>query len=153
MTDFNFQLNTKLPTGALINVRALTAQEFSEHLIQLNEMVQEVVDLDAALVGASNIARGGLTGAAAAPAAAAPAAAVAAAPAGGTGLGNAQDRWGNSYQADLPGAPLTPRGPAVKRTATSKAGKPYSQWADPCEHPNFSGDRNPADKYERQFTN
>jgi len=152
MTDFNFQLNTKLPSGALINVRALTAEEFSEHLTQLNELVQEVVDLDAALVGASNIARGGLTGqpVSAGPAAAAPAAA---APAGGTGLGNAQDRWGNSYQADLPGAPLTPRGPAIKRTATSKAGKPYSQWADPCEHPNFVGDRNPADKYERQFTN
>jgi hypothetical protein len=147
MTDFNFQLNTKLPSGALINVRALTAEEFSEHLTQLNELAQEVVDLDAALVAASNVARGGLT--VQQPIVASPAA-VQTAPAG---LGTASDRWGNTYVDGAAGAPLTPRGPAIKRSATSKAGKPYSQWADPCEHPNYTGDRNPADKFERQFAN
>jgi hypothetical protein len=67
-----------------------------------------------------------------------------------------EGRWGDRYEHNLPNAPQTAWGPAVKKTAKSKSGKFYSRWIDPRDKsiPSVyaSGVReNPADLWEGEF--
>jgi hypothetical protein len=158
VTDFNFQLSTKLASGALVNIRAITAEEFIDHLKEFEgELSQLLVDTDATLVAASRVAAGGLTGIAPAPAAVAQAPVAQGfdtsnphggftPPAAAAGVSlEGTDRFGNSYYQGHPKAPLTPRGPALLKFATSREGKPYAVFVDPCKGTQFRGDRKPAD--------
>lgn len=43
-----------------------------------------------------------------------------------------QDRFGNTWEYNAPDAPSSPRGPMVKGTKKSKAGKDYTMWYDPA---------------------
>lgn len=87
------------------------------------------------------------------PAQSAPAPQAQAAPAGVT---VEEGRWGDRYEHNLPNAPQTAYGPAVKKTAKAKSGKFYSRWIDPRDKsiPSVyaSGVReNPADLWEGEF--
>jgi hypothetical protein len=62
----------------------------------------------------------------AAPAPAAPA------PAGNTQPFTKQDRYGNTFEYNLPDAPMSPRGPMVKATRKKRAGGTYTMWLDPA---------------------
>ena len=67
-----------------------------------------------------------------------------------------EDKWGGRYEHNLPNAPQTQWGPAVKKTAKAKSGKFYSRWIDPRDKsiPSVyaSGQRdNPADLWEGSF--
>lgn len=67
-----------------------------------------------------------------------------------------EGRWGDRYEHNLPNAPQTAYGPAVKKTAKAKSGKFYSRWIDPRDKsiPSVyaSGVRdNPADLWEGEF--
>lgn len=67
-----------------------------------------------------------------------------------------EGRWGDRYEHNLPNAPQTQYGPAVKKTAKAKSGKFYSRWIDPRDKsiPSVyaSGQReNPADLWEGSF--
>jgi hypothetical protein len=59
------------------------------------------------------------------------------APAAPSPAGNAQpftkqDRYGNTYEHNLPDAPMSPRGPMVKATRKKRAGGTYTMWLDPA---------------------
>lgn len=76
--------------------------------------------------------------------------------AGAAGGAVEEDRWGGRYEHNLPNAPQTQWGPAVKKTAKAKSGKFYSRWIDPRDKsiPSVyaSGQHeNPADLWEGEF--
>jgi hypothetical protein len=67
----------------------------------------------------------------------APSAPAAPAPAAPPAAGNAQpftrqDRYGNTFEYNLPDAPMSPRGPMVKATRKKRAGGTYTMWLDPA---------------------
>ncbi|MEW1959805.1 hypothetical protein [Kineococcus sp. NPDC059986] len=163
--EFNFQLSSKLHTGGLVNIRAVTAEEFADHLKEFEgDLTQLVADTDATLVSASRVAAGGLTGV---PVAAPPAAPQGyqggyqapaqggfvppAANAGGDKVLEGTDRYGNRYYSGHPKAPMTNRGPALLKFATSQQGKPYAVFVDPCKGTQFRGDRKPADLFPDDY--
>lgn len=67
-----------------------------------------------------------------------------------------EDKWGGRYELNLPNAPQTPFGPAIKVTKQAKSGKYYSRWEDPrikALPSNYQAGvrEDPADRWEGDF--
>jgi hypothetical protein len=82
-----------------------------------------------------------------------------AAPQGGSGQPFIlKDNFGNEWEYDVPGAPMTPRGPAiVKRGVNAKNGSVWRKWYDPAAGPKWFTDRQAkvatADRWQGEFIN
>jgi hypothetical protein len=63
------------------------------------------------------------------------------APQGG-GVRVVVDNFKNEWEYDVPGAPMTPRGPAIVKRGKGPKG-PWRKWYDPCKGPEWFAQRQP----------
>lgn len=68
-----------------------------------------------------------------------------------------KDNFGNEWEYDVPGAPMTPRGPAIIKVGKKKDGGTWRKWYDPAAGPKWFTDRNPkvatGDRWQGDFVN
>lgn len=150
MTAFGIQANFKTPAGGLHNIQGDSPEEWFENLEAFREKLDFILGLEAEIQEkARDLAPG--SGAAAAvnvlgatTVTAEPMATLNPAYAGADGpTETITDKWGNDWEYNNPAAPPTPRGPAVKKTATSQGGNRYSKWMDPAKGPRWFSQRLP----------
>ena len=157
------QVSPRLPDGTLINIRATSLEELDGQLDILaaedGALIAKIVETATGFGAAYNVSAGvqatppaGNVPAASTPTAG-PASSAAPQSQGGGGGRVVTDRWGNQFVYDAPGAPITPRGSAVMKMGTSKAGKPYKRWVDPASGPEWYPKPKPADLWDGEFVN
>ena len=149
--DWKIQVSVKLTDGTLINLRAQDGEEIEVLMDGLIVIGDKVANIGNHLQGLM-LVRQGLGGQvtdhySSQPQAqdSGPAQSTSVAPqqdAGAVEVVN--DKWGNVWTYGLPTAPMTPRGPAVRKDGHAQAsGKPYSRWEDPAKGPKWYSSRQP----------
>lgn len=151
--NYVVQASLKLNDGTLINVRSDNTEEFWNVLGEIEENGHRITETGKhlnAVAGVQNVLGGTVQQVQNTHT---PVQAAAAA-----GPTTETNKWGSSYELNRPDAAGTPFGPAVLKTAKSKAGSWYKQWIDPRskEIPsNYDkGVRSdPPDKWAGEFVN
>ena len=67
-----------------------------------------------------------------------------------------KDNFGNEWEYDVAGAPMTPRGPAIVKRGNGAKGL-WRKWYDPAQGPEWFAQRkpkvNPSDRWQGEFIN
>jgi hypothetical protein len=143
--DWKLQVSYKTPGGDMINVRANTVDELSILLEGIGDYSTQIAAVAKLVVGASNAAP--LSTQSSTPSTKPPLTSPMTQenPVSGGIEETVQDRYGNIWVYNKPGAPTCARGTMVLKSGTSQAGKAYKCWSDPASGPKWSGEKVPKE--------
>ncbi len=138
-TEAPISINLKTAGGTQITLRAETAEQFADMIAQgIHTVVDAVTEVELAVKGSSttkpmsvaDIAtsfNANLTS-------------------NENGEQTVEDKWGNTWVYNKPGAPSCERGVMVLKYGKAQAtGKPYKAFYDPAAAPNWTGPKIPAE--------
>ena len=161
--EWLLQVSTTLSNGTMINVRGQNTDDIEHHLDELITISAKLANFKSHIQGTTEVAAqlgGQVTDHySSAPSSPAPSgSAPQAQGAAGGALETVTDKWDNMWTYNHPSAPMTPRGPAVLKSAKSRDDKPYKRFEDPAKGPKWYADHgrdkpSDADMYPGEFFN
>jgi len=143
--DWKLQVSYKTQSGDMINIRANTADELSILLEGIGDYSTQIAATQQKVVGAYNLNPLSTSSSTTSTRPSLTSPMTQENPVSGGIEETVQDRYGNIWVYNKPGAPTCARGTMVLKSGTSQAGKAYKCWSDPASGPKWSGEKVPKE--------